>query len=173
MILAVFLRNEGTHLQRLHILQINYRARNRGIVGVGDRPLHAARGVLALFLREPRGCECHQQEHRAYRQETCHLIPPLLRCGRGQFSCPWPPNAYFQSSSASSSSSSSMNSSSSSSSSSASSADSSSRGSVPITLRAAPQSSQLIVSPSSTSSSSTSIMPWHFGHVTISFLPKH
>src|SRR6266568_1605600 len=81
--------------------------------------------------------------------------------------------AYFQSSSASSSSSSSMKPSSSSSSSSRSSADSNSRGSVPITLRAAPHSSQLIVSPSSTSSSSTSIMPWHFGHVTISIPPEH
>src|SRR5205807_2527169 len=78
--------------------------------------------------------------------------------------------AYFQSSSASSSSSS-RKASSSSSSSSISSADSSSNGSVLNTFRVAPQSSQLIVSPSSTSSSSTSIAPSHFGQVTIDFPP--
>src|SRR5437762_3342643 len=63
-------------------------------------------------------------------------------------------------------------SSSSSSSSSESSADSSSKGSVPMTFRPAPHSSQLMVSPSSTSSSSTSIFPSHTGHSTIDeFLP--
>src|SRR5688500_14492953 len=60
-----------------------------------------------------------------------------------------------------------MKPSSSSSSSSASSADSNSNGAVPATFRTAPHSSQLMLSPSSTSSSSTSILPSHTGHSTI------
>src|SRR5215831_10492967 len=79
---------------------------------------------------------------------------------------------YFQSSSTSSSSSSRYPSSSSSSSSS-SSADSNSKGSVPATFNVAPHSSQLMVSPSSTSSSSTSILPSQTGHSTMKILPNH
>src|SRR5947209_7061816 len=80
--------------------------------------------------------------------------------------------AHFQSSSASSSSSS-RNASSASSSSSTSSADSNSKGPVLKTFSVAPHSSQLIVSPSSTSSSSTSIDPSHFGQVTIVIPPDN
>src|ERR1700722_15995724 len=78
--------------------------------------------------------------------------------------------SYFQSSSDSSSSSSSSRNTSSSSSS-TSSADSSSKGSGEITFRSAPHSSQLMESPWSTSSSSTSIAPLHTGHVTINGNP--
>ena len=46
-----------------------------------------------------------------------------------------------------------------------------SKGPVLTTLRSAPHSSQLSESPSSTSSSSTSILPWHTGQGTIVCLP--
>src|SRR5580704_14573599 len=98
-------------------------------------------------------------------------FPPIFDAARTQ-SVSFMRNAYFQSSSASSSSPSSTRLSSSSSSSSSSSADSSSRGPVLNTFRAAPHTSQLIVSPSSTSSSSTSIAPSHTGHVTIEIPPE-
>ena len=79
---AVFQGNEGTDLQRLHVLELHDRAYHGAVVRIGDRTLHATGS--AVFLGKTRRCAGQKQEHhQPPRQCSCHVILPLLGCGEG------------------------------------------------------------------------------------------